>query len=392
KQFYIFFLFFAFIVNGQSYWINEIHYDNSGSDTGEFVEVVIPQGANVNTVTLTLYNGSNGTSYGSHNLSTFTQGITSDGFTIYYKDISGIQNGSPDGMALDTNGVLIQFLSYEGVFTATDGPANGVQSTDIGVSETGSTPVGQSLQLLGSGTDYSQFTWGGPFTETKGALNSDGVNDQTLPVELTSFVARAGNNQVKLEWTTASEIENQGFVVLRSTQKEEGYRQLDSYISKPELRGAGTSNETHTYTFIDRDVFNGNTYWYKIVDVDNNGIRTEHGPVSATPQVSGELPIDPVLPSRFALYANRPNPFNPSTTIAFDVPALRKGAIHAQLTVHNLLGQKVATLYEGVIEAGSYKVQWNGRNDAGEEMPSGMYIYRLHSENFSQSRRMVLMK
>lgn len=86
---------------------------------------------------------------------------------------NGIQNGSPDGMALvyiPTNTVLY-FLSYEGVFAATDGPASGMTSVDIGVSETGSEPVGLSLRLTGTGSNYPSFTWQAPAAQSPGLLN-----------------------------------------------------------------------------------------------------------------------------------------------------------------------------------------------------------------------------
>lgn len=252
---------------------------------------------------------------------------------------------------------------------------------------------GANWSLSSDGVDGAYLsttnaTWDAVETTSMGNI----AGDQTLPVELTSFVANAGNGQVVLQWTTASEIENQGYIVLRSRQKEDGYMELDSYAHNPDLRGAGTTNETQSYTFVDRDVFNGNTYWYKIVDVDNNGIRTEHGPVSATPQASVVNPVKGGVPSAYALYDNTPNPFNPSTTITFDVPALRSGAVPAKLTVYNASGQKVATLYDGMIEAGTYNVVWNGHDDTGKVMPSGVYIYRLQSEHFTQAKRMILMK
>ncbi|MCF7792673.1 MAG: T9SS type A sorting domain-containing protein [Candidatus Cloacimonetes bacterium] len=158
-------------------WINEIHYDNDGGDVGEAVEVVIEGTYDLTLFQVELYNGNGGGSYGTHTLDTFTAGDIHGDFTIYHKLISGIQNGDPDGLALSYDGTLIpgQFLSYEGTFTATDGVANGISSTDIGVSEPASTPIGESLQLAGSGTLYSSFTWQAPATETFGALNNSQV-------------------------------------------------------------------------------------------------------------------------------------------------------------------------------------------------------------------------
>ncbi|MEE4639125.1 MAG: hypothetical protein V2J42_10350, partial [Wenzhouxiangella sp.] len=170
----------------QDLWINEFHYDNDGSDVGEFVEVVVSDavGAVPASIEVVLYNGSNGASYGTHTLDTF-DATTVPGFTIYDKAIAGIQNGAPDGIALIENGNVVQFLSYEGSFTATDGPASGILSTDIGVSEPGDTPVGESLQLSGTGSSYADFAWLPPAAETPGATN----NSQTLTAQGVTLIA-----------------------------------------------------------------------------------------------------------------------------------------------------------------------------------------------------------
>ena len=144
-------------------FINEFDYDDNGADTEEFVEIVAGPGFNdaLGDVTLLLYNGADGTTYGSHSLATFTAGdVTASGHRIYSKLIAGIQNGGPDGFALVVNGVVTQFISYEGQFQATAGAANGMTSTNIAVSQTGAEPAGESaLGLIGSGGTFSSFTW-----------------------------------------------------------------------------------------------------------------------------------------------------------------------------------------------------------------------------------------
>jgi predicted extracellular nuclease len=108
---------------------------------------------------------------------------------------NGIQNGSPDGIALVNGATVVQFLSYEGSFIATNGPANGMSSTDIGVSEAGSEPVGMSLQLQGSGTTYEDFTWTAtPIANTQNAVNTGqtlGGGDAAPSVTTTSPIAGA---------------------------------------------------------------------------------------------------------------------------------------------------------------------------------------------------------
>ena len=156
-------------------WINEFHYDNTGPDTDEFIEIAGPAGFDLSGYSLVLYNGNGGFAYNTINLSgSLANPIMGFGFLAFFEP--GIQNGSPDGFALvDDVGSVVQFLSYEGSFSAADGPAMGQTSADIGVSEASSTPVGFSLQLVGTGTEFSDFTWAGPAASSPGFLNSGQV-------------------------------------------------------------------------------------------------------------------------------------------------------------------------------------------------------------------------
>ncbi|MCD6176299.1 MAG: hypothetical protein J7K29_00505, partial [Candidatus Cloacimonetes bacterium] len=167
-------------LSAQNIWLNEFHYDNVSTDEGEFIEIVLENAGSytLSDFTITLYNGSNSAIYDSETLDFFTPGITSENYSLYTWYPSSIQNGEPDGIAIDYQGTLIggQFLSYEGTFEAGIGPANGVMSTDIGVEESGATQIGESLQLLGAGAVYSDFTWQEPAAETPGELN----NSQTF--------------------------------------------------------------------------------------------------------------------------------------------------------------------------------------------------------------------
>ena len=157
---------------GVDIFINEIHYDNSGTDVGEGVEVAGPAGTDLTGYTITLYNGNGG---GSYNTTPLT-GIIPDegsGYGTLCFSIASIQNGAPDGIALDDGAANVQFLSYEGTLTATDGAAIGMTSTDIGVAEDAGTPVGESLQLVGVGNTYADFSWNVPTTATPCATNTN---------------------------------------------------------------------------------------------------------------------------------------------------------------------------------------------------------------------------
>ncbi|HMX41314.1 MAG TPA: hypothetical protein PKD78_13340, partial [Saprospiraceae bacterium] len=154
-------------------WINEMHYDNAGADVGEFFEIAGPAGTNLAEYTLFLYNGSGGGTYGSMVLSgTIDNEQNGFGAVSFPYPANGLQNGSPDGVALVHGGMVVQFLSYEGVFTAVGGPANGMLSTDIGVFEAGTEPAGQSLRLSGTGNKYSDFVWNSPAAATPGSVNT----------------------------------------------------------------------------------------------------------------------------------------------------------------------------------------------------------------------------
>ncbi len=153
-----------------SVWINELHYDNTGTDTNEGVEVAGPAGTDLSGYAIIGYNGPNGLMYSSNALS----GVIPDagcGYGAIWTPIVGLQNGDPDGVALVRYGTeLVQFLSYDGAMTASNGPAAGVTVASIG-SESTTLAIGKSLQLCGTGNAYSQFAWG-ITNATPGALNA----------------------------------------------------------------------------------------------------------------------------------------------------------------------------------------------------------------------------
>ena len=155
--------------------INEFHYDNDGADVGEFVEVRVAAGSDVSAASVVLYNGSNGTTY--NTLSFPTTPSSTDGTYDYYViEPTSIQNGGPDGIALVNDGAVVEFISYEGEMTATNGPAAGLTSTDVGVSEVGTTAVGLSLQRNEDGS------WNEAAEETRGAANDAGGSTSNIAI------------------------------------------------------------------------------------------------------------------------------------------------------------------------------------------------------------------
>lgn len=156
---------------GAQPWINEFHYDNAGADEGERVEVAGAAGTDLSGWSVVLYNGSNGESYATLDLSgTLSDAGAGFGFAVVEHSM---QNGAPDGLALvNASGEAVEFFCYEGTMTATEGPANGQTCVDVGVAENGGTAVGESLQRAGTGSQGSDFTWQAAQASTFGAVNA----------------------------------------------------------------------------------------------------------------------------------------------------------------------------------------------------------------------------
>ncbi len=169
-------------------FINEFHYDDAGADSGEFIEIAAAAGTDLTGYSIVLYNGSGGAPYATIALSGIVPDLQNGrGVLNFPRPVDGIQNGSPDGIALvGPGGVVLEFISYEGVMTAVGGPANGMISTNIGVSETGLAD-GTSIARIGTGENAGDFTWGLSSDDTPGIVNagqtfSGGVTAPTFSV------------------------------------------------------------------------------------------------------------------------------------------------------------------------------------------------------------------
>ncbi len=193
--------------------------------------------------------------------------------------------------------------------------------------------------------------------------------DAVIPVELTSFAANVNENNVTLNWTTATEINNQGFDVERNSGN--GFEKIGF------VAGFGTSTEIHSYSYSDNSLQEG-TYTYRLKQVDYDG----------TFEYSDVVEVDVLAPDVFALEQNYPNPFNPSTKINFSLAVDSK----VSLKVFDVLGQEVATLISSDLVAGSHNVDFSAAS-----MNSGVYFYRIEATgidgtNFTSIKKMILMK
>ena len=366
KKYLFFFLIISTITFAQpNAWINEFHYDNVGTpDVGEFVEVAIENYTDfdLSVIRISFYTASGDRTGSYHTLDGFTIGATENNITLFYKLISGIQNGPNDGIALAYEKEAFQFISYEGVVTALDGDAENTTSENISVSQNNSTPVGGSLGLEGSGTNYSDFNWQIFATATPGQPNST----QVLPVELTTFTASLSEQSVELIWKTATEVNNYGFDIERKI-KEGDWSKL-SFVN-----GHGNSNSPKFYSFVDNSVEESGNYYYRLKQIDIDG----------TYEYSEIVEANLGAPNKFELNQNFPNPFNPYTSIQFNLPYDNQ----IKLTVFNILGEEVAELLNTKITAGYHSIQFDGA-----ELNSGIYFYKLESKDFTQIRKMMLIK
>lgn len=146
----------------------------------------------------------------------------------------------------------------------------------------------------------------------------------------------------------------------------------------------------HNYSFLDQDVEPGETYYYQISDVSLSGQTTVYGPVSATAGVTdvNNHATHQQTPDDYQLGDAYPNPFNGNTLIQFKIT--KPGMV--KIEVYNLMGQKIRTLLSERKEAGDYTAHWNGKNESGKTVGSGIYLYKMTIDNFKSSKRIVYLK
>lgn len=147
---------------------------------------------------------------------------------------------------------------------------------------------------------------------------------------------------------------------------------LDNGVKGVELKAIELENPNHSLT-----------YYYNDYSSGRPEVKSVH-PEFTTQYVERTSTI----PTVFALHQNSPNPFNPITGIKYDMPK----AGDVQISVFNVLGQRVTDLVNGYQEAGSHEVVWNGKDDGGSSVASGIYFYRIKTSEFSDTKKMLLLK
>ena len=220
-----------------------------------------------------------------------------------------------------------------------------------------------------------------PWSEDEGSVFIyENIADLSLPVELTSFTAQAGNGEVLLKWSTASELNNAAFILERSKDKE-------NFKTITKIDGQGSVSYETNYSFTDTKVMNGFTYYYRLSDLDYSGVITHHTIITATPNSNNGNFGENSTIEKFALHNAYPNPFNPETTIRFDVPDNVSNEVNIKLNVYDNLGQLVATLFNSKISSGRHEIKWYAKTQ-----PSGVYYLHFQSGQFVQTQKMILLR
>ncbi len=239
-------------------------------------------------------------------------------------------------------------------------------------------------EIIINGTSVATWQWsltaqggGGPKTLHASDFFGATANDQmyiddfsveditVVPVELVSFTANVNLRSVVLNWTTATELNNSGFEVERKYADGQ-------FVTIGHVQGNGTTTERQDYLFTDANVEIG-TYTYRLKQIDFNGSF----------EYSNEIFANVTAPVEFNLEQNYPNPFNPSTTINFSIaePSFVK------LAVYNLLGEEIKILKNENMNAGVYNISFDASS-----LPSGIYLYKIETVQYTSAKKMMLMK
>jgi hypothetical protein len=268
--------------------------------------------------------------------------ITLDAFRNVY--VTGTSGSDYAVIKYDTSGVEQWIRTY-------NGPGNGNDfASSIALDPSGVVYVTGSSIGIGTGIDFATIKY----------------EQYPLPVELTYFYSTVNKNNVTLQWCTEREINNKGFEIMRSTGKED-WRVLGF------INGCGTTNEPMKYTFTDSKMGAGE-YYYRLKQIDYNG-NFEFFDLKNSVIVG--------VPNKLELSQNYPNPSNPKCRINFSIPA--DGMV--QITIYDVAGREITVLVNEFKKADYYIIDFDGTNFA-----SGVYFYRLASGEFTDTKKLILMK
>ena len=199
--------------------------------------------------------------------------------------------------------------------------------------------------------------------------------EEQVPIELSSFVGSVVENRVVLNWVTASQTNNAGFRVLRSTDGET-YEVVSELIA-----GAGTTDQLMDYMFEDTSLPAVEKVYYLLEQIDLDGTINRSNPIEVL------LGARFTLPTEFAS-AVYPNPFNPRTTISYDLPS----DADVSIVIYDAIGQEIRQLVSRHYTAGRYSVQWDAKDFMGRSVGSGVYMAKIVAGPNTSIQKMLLLK
>ncbi|MBS1493413.1 MAG: fibronectin type III domain-containing protein [Bacteroidetes bacterium] len=320
------------------------------SNSGGAIALLITTGSNLGNTTVTV-SGANGDT------------TIVNGFTV----MDRIVTITPTTQPTDNVTVHIYATKAEMDFFASIHPSFG---------NSGNNYNGCKVHRLGAGNAYVQtftpvITINGDIVDisfdTPGfssfAMSDDGV----LPVELAAFTSSVNKNDVTLNWRTTSELNNSGFEIERKKSNETVWNRVGN------VTGKGTSNVENTYKFEDKNIPSA-SYNYRLKQIDFNGNYQYYDLVNA---------VTVGVPTKWNLSQNYPNPFNPTTKINFDIPK----ESFVKINVYDISGRLVANLVNEKKDAGYFTVEFNASS-----LASSVYFYRIETEAFTMTKKMMVVK
>lgn len=207
------------------------------------------------------------------------------------------------------------------------------------------------------------------------AAGWEGVNE--TPVEMAGYAAIENpDNTISIQWQTISEKNCLGFHIWQSANQLSDYRRINESI----IPGHGTTSVPHDYFYTDMKSDNDFQQFYKIEEISTDGKSEFFGPFC--------IEKNQARISSFECSQNYPNPFNASTTIKYKLPV----ALKVTIKIFNSVGQEISTLVNENKNNGAHSIVWNGLDRRGEIVPSGIYVYQIQTESFTETRRMILIK
>ena len=223
-------------------------------------------------------------------------------------------------------------------------------------------------KTIGASFEFGGLTDGiSPSTKTELMNKILEFFEVIVPVELISFTIQAAEENILLNWSTATELNNSGFDVERSQDGKE-------FLKLGFVEGHGTTTQQQYYTFVDKNITATTKYFYRLKQLDNDG----------TFKYSETIEVDYLgLPDNFSLSQNYPNPFNISTVIRYSIPEEKLVTIK----IYNALGEEVRTLTNEMKQPGRYTINFDATS-----LSSGLYFYRLVAGQFVETKRMLLLK